>query len=98
VLPEVVRIFERLPEPTLLVGDCNIWDDDAKLLSVSKPAQIGLFSLLKGRYEDAFPMNSSAYFYHRSLHERIGPYVVAKCLRWIFTLFSRPCNRPTLFM
>jgi len=45
---------------------------------VSKPAQIGLFSLLKGRYEDAFPMNSSAYFYHRSLHERIGPYVVGE--------------------
>jgi GT2 family glycosyltransferase len=78
VLPEVIRTFERLPNPTLLVGNCNTWDDDGKLLSISKPAEIGLFNLLRGRYERAFPMNSSAYFYHRSLHERIGPYVVGE--------------------
>ena len=78
VLREIVPMFERFREPTLLVGNCNIWDDHGKLISVSRPASIGLLNLLRGRYEEAFPMNSSAYFYHRSLHDRIGPYEVGE--------------------
>jgi glycosyltransferase involved in cell wall biosynthesis len=77
-LSEALSMFSRLPEPSLLVGNCNIWDDAGKLLSVSRPAQISLLNLLKGRYEDAFPMNPAAYFYHRSLHEIIGPYPVGE--------------------
>jgi len=77
-LCEVLAMFERLPEPALLVGNCNIWDDNGKLLSVSRPAQISLLNLLKGKYEEAFPMNASAYFYHKSLHELIGPYEVGE--------------------
>src|ERR1039457_2914178 len=63
-LQDILKRFELLPEPSLLVGNCNIWDDDGKLLSVSRPSEIGLLNLLRGRYEDAFPMNPSAYFYH----------------------------------
>ncbi|HEY4743501.1 MAG TPA: glycosyltransferase family 2 protein [Desulfuromonadaceae bacterium] len=74
VLNDVIQRFGNLPAPSLLVGNCAIWDDDEKLLSVSRPAGIGLMNLLQGRYDDAFPMNASAYFYHKSLHERIGPY------------------------
>jgi glycosyltransferase involved in cell wall biosynthesis len=74
VLSEVLPMFKRLPEPTLLVGNCNVWDDHGKLHSISKPAHISLVNLLKGKYEEAFPMNPSAYFYHKSLHDRIGPF------------------------
>jgi glycosyltransferase involved in cell wall biosynthesis len=73
-LRDVVSIFQRLPEPALLVGDCNVWNDEGKLLYVNKPAQISLMNLLKGKYDEAFPMNPAAYFYHKSLHQRIGPY------------------------
>jgi glycosyltransferase involved in cell wall biosynthesis len=79
-LPEIVASFAGLPEPTLVVGNCNVWDDDGKLLSVSKPAEIGLLNLLKGKYDVALPRNSSAYFYHKSLHELIGPYNVKEQL------------------
>jgi len=74
VLSEAVSLFKRLPEPTLLVGNCNVWDDRGKLLSINRPAQISLLNLLKGRYAEAFPLNPAAYFYHKSLHQRIGPY------------------------
>ena len=74
VLAEVLSMFKRLPEPTLLVGNCNMWDDNGKLISVNKPAQISLLNLLRGKYEEAFPVNPSAYFYHKSLHQRIGRY------------------------
>jgi len=76
VFRDVLSIFKRLRQPALLVGNCNIWDDNGKLLSINKPAQIGLLNLLKRKYDEAFPMNPAAYFYHKALHERIGPYEV----------------------
>jgi glycosyltransferase involved in cell wall biosynthesis len=76
VLGEVIAMFDTLPEPSLLVGNCTILDEHQQVLSVSRPSRISLLNLLRGRYEDAFPMNPSAYFYHKSLHDRIGPYDV----------------------
>lgn len=73
-LREALDLFKGLPEPSLLVGNCNVWDNDGKLWFVSRPAKIGMKNLLLGRYLEAFPMNPSAYFYHKSLHERIGLY------------------------
>jgi hypothetical protein len=78
VLRDILPMFDGLREPTLLVGNCNVWNDAGELFGVSKPASISLINLLKGRYEEAFPINSAAYFYHRSLHDRIGPYVVGE--------------------
>ena len=78
VLREVLPMFNKLKEPALLVGNCNVWNDAGKLISVNKPAQISLLNLLKGKYDEAFPLNPSAYFYHKSLHDRIGPYEVGE--------------------
>ncbi len=76
-LVNALKTIESLPEPSMVVGNCNVWGDDGTLLFVSKPAEIGLKSLLLGRYMEAFPMNSSAYFYHKSLHARTGLYDVS---------------------
>jgi glycosyltransferase involved in cell wall biosynthesis len=73
-LREALPMIQRLPKPALLVGNCNVWDDAGKLMSVNKPSQISLMNLLRQRYDEAFPMNPSAYFYHKALHESIGPY------------------------
>lgn len=75
VLCEVIEMFKDLPEPALLVGNCNVWDDDDKLLSINKPSKI-CFLLLLMHYIRAFPANPAAYFYHKSLHEKIGLYDV----------------------
>lgn len=75
VLCEVIDIFKDLPEPTLLVGNCNVWDDDDKLVHVNKPSKLSFLMLLM-QYIKAFPANPSAYFYHKSLHEKIGLYDV----------------------
>jgi glycosyltransferase involved in cell wall biosynthesis len=72
----VVNKFKGLPEPTLLVGNCNVWDNDGNLLSISRPYKISLKNMLLGKYPEAFPMNPSAYFYHKSLHEFIGYFEV----------------------
>lgn len=75
-LQKVLDIFTFLPEPSLLVGNCNVWDNDDNVWFVSKPAMINLTNLLLGKFMDAFPMNPSAYFYHKSLHEKIGLYEI----------------------
>lgn len=71
----VAERFRALPEPTLLVANCNVWDDNGRLMSINKPSRVSLLTLLM-LYVPAFPGNPSAYFYHKSLHEKIGPYDV----------------------
>lgn len=75
-LREALALFDGLPVPSLLVGNCNVWDNDGKLWFVSCPNKIRLKNLLLGRFTEAFPMNASAYFYHKSLHKLIGDYEV----------------------
>lgn len=74
VLRRIEQLFRELPDPALAVGNCSVWKDDGSLWFVSAPAQISLANLLSERYLEAFPMNASGYFYHKSLHDRIGLY------------------------
>jgi glycosyltransferase involved in cell wall biosynthesis len=74
VLNRIVEIFKTLPEPTLLVGNCNVWYDDNHLAFVNRPKKLKFVDLLLGPAVNIFPMNPSAYFYHKSLHEKIGVY------------------------
>jgi glycosyltransferase involved in cell wall biosynthesis len=76
VLPRIIQLFRDLPEPSLAVGNCSVWREDGSLWFVSTPSRISLEALLEERYLEAFPMNSSGYFYHKSLHRLIGPYPV----------------------
>jgi len=76
VLNRVVDRFKVLPEPTLLVGNCNIWDDAGKLVEVNRPAKLSLFELVTGVNIHPYPCNPAAYFYHTALHQNVGLYDV----------------------
>jgi glycosyltransferase involved in cell wall biosynthesis len=76
VLNRVLEIFKPLPEQSLLVGNCNLWNDEGKLIWVNKPAKLKLEDLLLGIKVNPFPVNPSAYFYHASLHQKVGLYKV----------------------
>lgn len=76
VLNRVIEIFKMLPEPSLLVGNCNVWDNEGNLDFINKPAKLKLADLLLGFKANQFPVNPSAYFYHTSLHQKIGYYQV----------------------
>ncbi|MEI6067760.1 MAG: glycosyltransferase family 2 protein [Methylococcaceae bacterium] len=73
-LCEAFDLIKNLPEPSLLVGNCKVWDKEHKLWFVSMPKMINLRNLLLERYAESFPVNPSAYFYHKSLHQCIGMY------------------------
>jgi glycosyltransferase involved in cell wall biosynthesis len=75
VLNRALKLFESLPEPSLLVGNCQTWDHQNQLLGINKPKNLTLTDLLI--YEiNPHPVNPSAYFYHTSLHHKIGLYKV----------------------
>ena len=79
VLNRIVEVFKSLPEPSLLVGNCNVLNDKEEIIQVSKPNKLSLFDLLTARYinyEIYLPLNPTSYFYHASLHKSIGLYNV----------------------
>jgi glycosyltransferase involved in cell wall biosynthesis len=74
VLNRVLKIFQTLPEPSLVVGNCNVLNADDKLAYVNKPSRLALKELLLMKNIAPHPENPSAYFYHKALHEKIGGY------------------------
>lgn len=70
------EIFRTLPEPSFVVGNCNLWNDEGELFQINKPSKMQFNDLLLGWHINPFPANPSAYFYHTSLHQKIGLYDV----------------------
>ena len=78
VLSRVAARFAQLPRPAFVAGNCNVWGPDGGLLYVNRPARLELRCLLRGFERYPYPVNPSAYFYHRSLHDLVGPYSPAE--------------------
>ncbi|MBU1181086.1 MAG: glycosyltransferase [Proteobacteria bacterium] len=76
VLRRIVELFKILPEPSLLVGNCYRWNDKGEMYELNKPAKLGITDLMLGWNVNPFPVNPSQYFYHKSLHQKIGLYNV----------------------
>jgi len=74
ILDRIIEFFESLPEHSLLVGNCNIWDDHGNIVEVRRPAKLRIIDLLLNGGKNLCPINPSEYFYHKSLHKIIGPY------------------------
>ena len=73
VLQRVLTLLPDLTEPGLLVGNCNVHQDGGKNW-ISRPSHLRLDDVLVGSLRMPHPINPSAYFYHRSLHDRVGFY------------------------
>ncbi|MDJ0658452.1 MAG: glycosyltransferase family 2 protein [Crocosphaera sp.] len=76
VLNRVLEIFKTLPENSFLVGNCQVWNIKGKLRFTNKPKKLRLTDLLLGWSVNPHPINPSAYFYHKSLHDIVGFYEV----------------------
>jgi glycosyltransferase involved in cell wall biosynthesis len=75
VLARVTALCEDLPEPSLLVGNCRLIDEHGALIMLNRPRQVTLTELLiKDPWNPNFPAGTSCYFYHKSLHDLVGPY------------------------
>lgn len=76
VLNKVVKTFHELQEPAFLVGNCNVIDDAGVLLFVNRPARLRLQDILLAPYINPWPINPAAYFYSKSLHDKVELYNV----------------------
>lgn len=72
-LNEVCQILTENPDINYLVGDCNVWDQTGKLIYVNRPSKVKKFHVFSGHH---FSVNPSAYFYQKSLHEKVGLYPI----------------------
>ncbi len=73
-LIRIASLFRSLAEPSLAVGNCNVWNDSGKLVYINAPRRLRIEDLLMGWKINPHPVNPSAYFYHKSLHDIIGLY------------------------
>lgn len=76
LLNEVNQLFKSLPEPSFVTGNCRIWNDHDQVIDVNQPKKLRLLDLVVGLNVNSYPCNPCAYFYHRSLHEKVGNYAI----------------------
>jgi glycosyltransferase involved in cell wall biosynthesis len=76
VLNRILEIFTNLPEPSFLVGNCKILGEEDRITTINKPQQLNLLDIVS--MKSPFPVNPSSYFYHKSLHQKIGLYEVGE--------------------
>ncbi|ACB52167.1 glycosyl transferase, family 2 [Crocosphaera subtropica ATCC 51142] len=76
VLNRVLDIFKTLPENSFLVGNCQVWNINGNVRFINKPNKLNLADLLLGWSVYPHPINPSAYFYHKSLHDEVGLYKI----------------------
>ncbi|NDJ18735.1 glycosyltransferase family 2 protein [Myxacorys almedinensis] len=74
VLNRVLDVFQSLPKPSFVTGNCNVWNDAGDLKKFNRPVKLKLTDLLLGAEINPPPINPSAYFYHKCLHQTIGLY------------------------
>jgi len=94
-LRRAIELFEGLPEPSVVVGNCRMLDEDDRTMAVNKPTVHAFEQLVLPHSERFFPINPTQYFYHRSLHDRIGQYAVDEHYMmdidfWLSAMAERP--------
>jgi len=71
---KAVELFQGLSKPSFLVGNCNILEKQDRIKFVNKPSNLNFIDLIS--LKNQFPLNPSAYFYHKELHQKIGYYPI----------------------
>ncbi|MCP9926745.1 glycosyltransferase family 2 protein [Cyanobium sp. CH-040] len=65
-----------LPEPSMVIGNCRMWDENSRLLGTNRPSRLTLDDLLRPGNEHLLPINPTQYLYHSSVHQAIGLFPV----------------------
>ncbi|WOO40813.1 glycosyltransferase [Rubellicoccus peritrichatus] len=72
VIERVIQRFNKVKKKcSFLCANCNVLNQKDEVTSVNRPSKMKLSDLLAGR---PYPWNPAAYFYHKLLHEKVGPY------------------------
>jgi len=63
--------FKAARKDSFFLGDCRVLHEDGSEYMINRPWP---FSRVAFMLDYTFPFNPSAYFYHKSLHEKLGYY------------------------
>lgn len=66
-------VFKKSANDVFLLGNCRVLHEDGSVYMINRPWP---FDRVAFMLDYRFPYNPSAYFYHKSLHEKIGYYDV----------------------
>jgi glycosyltransferase involved in cell wall biosynthesis len=73
-LNRVLDIMDNKPSLDFITGNLKVYDIKGKLIYINRPKRIRPYHLFS--YTETFPINPSAYFYKKSIHDVIGDYTV----------------------
>ena len=66
-----LQFFQNAKPNSFLVGDCRVLKENGEPYMINKPHPFDPVSFM---LDFNFPYNPSAYFYHKSIHDRVGLY------------------------
>ncbi len=72
-LNQIIQLIKSGETAEFMVGNCNVWDSNGKLIYVNRPKKLKPWHILSGKY---LPVNPTAYFYKKSIHGKVGFYSV----------------------
>lgn len=70
-LNEVVKRLNNDSSIDFITGNCHVWDANGQLIYINRPFPLQKHHVLSGYH---FPVNPTAYFYRRTLHDYVGYY------------------------
>ncbi len=70
-----VDLLDRDKSVYFVVGKCNVWNDDGKLVDWYLPPKLTYYEILQW-WKFPFPINPSSYFYLKDVQETVGPFDV----------------------
>lgn len=73
-LNRVLELYENNSSLKFITGNLKLYDLEGNLLYINRPKRIRPYHLFS--YTETFPINPSAYFYKKSIHDKIGDYTV----------------------
>lgn len=74
---EALEALAKLPAPGFVVGNCAVEDDEGREIYISVPGNLTVEDILIARPGTIFPINPASYFYHKSIHDAVGPFDLA---------------------
>lgn len=63
-------------ENLFFLANCRVVDEKGNFLFLNRPGKLHYSLMLTGMHIEGNPINPAAYFYHKSLHDQVGPYRV----------------------
>lgn len=71
VFNKVVSFLNNDSSIDFITGNCHVWDEKGALIYINRPTPIEKHHVLSGFH---FPVNPTAYFYRKSIHDTVGYY------------------------